>query len=72
MNHLDLVGWINAARYSWAKFRGHDIPFHPATFYLSTADHLAREVDGVQPGPEPIEEDPWDASSEGEGEGGER
>jgi triacylglycerol lipase len=64
VSHLDLVGWINAARYSWAKFRGRNIAFHPATFYLSIADHLAREVDGVQPGPEPIDEDPWDASSE--------
>ncbi len=43
------------------KFRGRDIAFHPATFYLSIADYLAREVDGVRPGPE---EDPWDASSE--------
>ncbi len=48
----------------WAKFRGRNIAFHPATFYLSIADHLAREVDDVQSGPEPIEEDPWDASSE--------
>ena len=64
MNHLDLVGWINAARFRWARFRGHDIRFHPATFYLSVADHLAREVDGVQPEPEPIEADPWDSSSE--------
>ncbi|KAI0003758.1 Alpha/Beta hydrolase protein, partial [Russula compacta] len=64
VNHLDLVGWINAARYSWARFRGRGISFHPGTFYLSNADHLAREVDGVQPAPEPIVEDPWDASSD--------
>ena len=64
VSHLDQVGWINTARYSWARFRGRDIPFHPATFYLSIANHLAREVDGVQPESEPIEEDPWDASSD--------
>jgi len=64
VSHLDQVGWINAARYSWARFRGRDIAFHPATFYLSIANHLAREVDGVQPESEPIEEDPWDASSD--------
>jgi hypothetical protein len=36
------------------------------------ADHLAREVDGVQPESEPVEEDPWDASSDrddGDGDG---
>ncbi|KAI9461182.1 Alpha/Beta hydrolase protein [Russula earlei] len=54
VSHLDLVGWINTARYSWARFRGRDIRFRPATFYLSVAHHLAREVDG----------DPWDASSD--------
>ncbi|KAI0308281.1 Alpha/Beta hydrolase protein [Multifurca ochricompacta] len=63
-SHLDLVGWVNTARYSWARLRGRDIKFHPATFYLAMADHLAREVDGVQPEPESIEEDPWDASSD--------
>jgi len=68
VNHLDLVGWINTARYSWARFRGRDISFHPATFYLSIGDHLARDVDGVQPGSEPIEEDPWDASSDRDGD----
>ncbi|KAH9964254.1 Alpha/Beta hydrolase protein [Russula dissimulans] len=72
VSHLDLVGWINTARYSWARFRGHDIQFHPATFYLSIAHHLAREVDDVQPGPEPIEEDPWDASSDRDDDGGDR
>ncbi|KAN0124638.1 Alpha/Beta hydrolase fold [Lactarius tabidus] len=72
VNHLDLVGWINSARYSWARLRGRDIKFHPATFYLTMADHLAREVDGVQPESEPVEEDPWDASSDrddGDGDG---
>ena len=64
VSHLDLVGWINSARYSWARLRGRDIKFHPATFYLAMADHLAREVDGVQPESEPVEEDPWDASSD--------
>jgi hypothetical protein len=64
VSHLDQVGWINAARYSWARFRGRDIAFHPATFYLSIADHLARDVDGVQPASGAIEEDPWDASSD--------
>ncbi|KAI0275147.1 Alpha/Beta hydrolase protein [Gloeopeniophorella convolvens] len=63
VNHLDLVGWINSARYSWARLRGRAIKFRPATFYLAAADHLAREVDGVQPEPE---EDPWDASSDRE------
>lgn len=69
VNHLDLVGWINSARFSWARLRGRDIKFHPATFYLAMADHLAREVDGVQPELEPVEEDPWDASSDREDNG---
>ncbi|KAH9065676.1 Alpha/Beta hydrolase protein [Lactarius vividus] len=69
VNHLDLVGWINSARFSWARLRGRDIKFHPATFYLTMADHLAREVDGVQPELEPVEEDPWDASSDREDNG---
>lgn len=46
MNHLDLVGWINAARYKWAEFTGREIKFKPATFYLGVADHLARQVEG--------------------------
>ncbi|TFY78332.1 hypothetical protein EWM64_g5680 [Hericium alpestre] len=46
VNHLDLVGWINTARYKWAEFRGKEIKFKPATFYLGVADFLAREVEG--------------------------
>ncbi|KAG5651609.1 hypothetical protein H0H81_008069 [Sphagnurus paluster] len=47
VNHLDLVGWINTARYKWAEIMGKEIKFHPATFYLGIADMLAGEVDGV-------------------------
>ncbi|TRM65945.1 Alpha/Beta hydrolase protein [Schizophyllum amplum] len=46
VNHLDLVGWINAARYKWAEMMGKEISFRPATFYLGIADVLAREVEG--------------------------
>ncbi|KAJ8474508.1 hypothetical protein ONZ51_g7173 [Trametes cubensis] len=46
VNHLDLVGWINTARYKWAEIMGHEIKFKPATFYLGIADHLARVVEG--------------------------
>ena len=46
MNHLDLVGWINTARYKWAEIMGREIKFKPATFYLGIADHLARVVEG--------------------------
>ena len=46
VNHLDLVGWINTARYKWAEFTGREIKFKPATFYLGVADHLARHVEG--------------------------
>ncbi|KAI0034131.1 Alpha/Beta hydrolase protein, partial [Vararia minispora EC-137] len=49
VNHLDLVGWVNAARYKWASFRGKEIHFKPATFYLGIADLLAREVEGQAP-----------------------
>ncbi|KAG2154652.1 Alpha/Beta hydrolase protein [Suillus clintonianus] len=41
VNHLDLVGWTNAARYTWASIWGKDIPFKPASFYLGVADLLA-------------------------------
>ncbi|KAG1749811.1 Alpha/Beta hydrolase protein [Suillus paluster] len=41
VNHLDLVGWTNAARYTWAAIRGKEIPFKPASFYLGVADLLA-------------------------------
>ena len=46
VNHLDLVGWINTARYKWAEIMGKEIKFRPATFYLGIADMLAREVEG--------------------------
>ncbi|KDQ63367.1 hypothetical protein JAAARDRAFT_376099 [Jaapia argillacea MUCL 33604] len=46
VNHLDLVGWINTARYKWAEIMGREIKFRPATFYLGIADYLAREVEG--------------------------
>jgi len=46
VNHLDLVGWINTARYKWAEIMGKEIQFRPATFYLGIADMLAREVEG--------------------------
>ena len=46
VNHLDLVGWINTARYKWAEIMGKEIKFHPATFYLGIVDMLAREVEG--------------------------
>lgn len=47
VNHLDLVGWINAARYKWAELTGREIKFRPATFYLGIADWLAAEVERV-------------------------
>ena len=46
VNHLDLVGWINTARYKWAEMRGKEIKFRPTAFYLGIADMLAREVEG--------------------------
>ncbi|KIM47829.1 hypothetical protein M413DRAFT_61915 [Hebeloma cylindrosporum] len=46
VNHLDLVGWINTARYKWAEMMGKEIKFRPATFYMGIADMLAREVEG--------------------------
>lgn len=55
VNHLDLVGWINSARYKWAEILGKEIKFRPATFYLGIADMLAKEVEGQK--------------DEGEGEG---
>ncbi|KAF7799304.1 hypothetical protein EIP86_010536 [Pleurotus ostreatoroseus] len=42
VNHLDLVGWINTARYKWAEIMGREIKFKPTTFYLGIADHLAK------------------------------
>ena len=49
MNHLDLVGWINTARYKWAELMGNKIKFKPATFYLGIVDHLAKAVEGLKP-----------------------
>ncbi|ESK98102.1 triacylglycerol lipase [Moniliophthora roreri MCA 2997] len=49
VNHLDLVGWINTARYKWAEMTGREIKFRPATFYLGIADMLAKEVEGQGP-----------------------
>jgi triacylglycerol lipase len=48
VNHLDLVGWINTARYKWAEIMGKEIKFRPATFYLGIVDMLAGEVEAVQ------------------------
>lgn len=48
VNHLDLVGWINTARYKWAEIMGKEIKFRPATFYLGIVDMLAAEVENVQ------------------------
>lgn len=47
VNHLDLVGWINTARYKWAELMGNKINFKPATFYLGIMDHLAKTVEGL-------------------------
>ncbi|KAE9408286.1 alpha/beta-hydrolase [Gymnopus androsaceus JB14] len=52
VNHLDLVGWINPARFKWAEMTGKQINFRPATFYLGVADMIARDVDGVVDEPE--------------------
>lgn len=46
VSHLDLIGWINMARYKWAEITGREIKFKPATFYLGVADHIARVVEG--------------------------
>jgi triacylglycerol lipase len=40
VQHADLVGWTNAARYQWAKVSGREIHFKPASFYLSIAGTL--------------------------------
>ncbi|GJE87568.1 lipase 2 [Phanerochaete sordida] len=48
VNHLDLVGWVNTARYKWAEIMGREIKFKPATFYLGIADHLARVAEGQE------------------------
>jgi len=46
VNHLDLVGWVNPARFKFAEMMGREIKFRPATFYLGIADMLAGEVEG--------------------------
>lgn len=46
VNHSDLVGWVDNARYTWAEWTGRSINFKPATFYLEMVDHLARVVEG--------------------------
>jgi Mn-dependent DtxR family transcriptional regulator len=47
VNHLDLVGWVNTARYKWAELTGKSIRFKPASFYLEVAARLAEEVEGI-------------------------
>ncbi|KAF4573100.1 hypothetical protein EYR36_007610 [Pleurotus pulmonarius] len=68
VNHLDLVGWINTARYKWAEIVGKEIKFRPATFYLAVADMLAGEVEG-QPKLEGQEEGPSGAGGSAAGKG---
>ncbi|PCH33909.1 alpha/beta-hydrolase [Wolfiporia cocos MD-104 SS10] len=46
VNHLELIGWVNSARYKWAEIMGRELKFRPVTFYLGIADHLARVVEG--------------------------
>lgn len=52
VSHLDLIGWINTARYKWAEIMGREVKFKPASFYLGIADHLARVVEGQERRPE--------------------
>ncbi|KAF7436617.1 hypothetical protein PC9H_003450 [Pleurotus ostreatus] len=68
VNHLDLVGWINTARYKWAEIVGKEIKFRPATFYLAVADMLAGEVEG-QPKLAGQEEGPSGAGGSAAGKG---
>ncbi|KAJ3575983.1 hypothetical protein NP233_g744 [Leucocoprinus birnbaumii] len=58
VNHLDLVGWINTARYKWAEIMGKEIKFRPATFYLGIVDMLAREVEGQKDAAEAEDTEP--------------
>jgi triacylglycerol lipase len=60
VNHLDLVGWVNTARYKWAEIMGKEIKFHPATFYLGIADMLAREVEGQGQDQDQVDQDSHD------------
>ncbi|WRT65552.1 uncharacterized protein IL334_002497 [Kwoniella shivajii] len=43
VNHLDLVGWVNSIKYTFAGWTGKPIAFKPATFYLEVADYLAEQ-----------------------------
>jgi len=53
VNHLDLVGWVNTARYKWAELMGKEITrFKPASFYLEVTSKLAEEVEGLRMGDE--------------------
>jgi triacylglycerol lipase len=65
VNHLDLVGWINEARYKWAEIMGKEIKFRPATFYMGIVDMLAKNVEGQQDDQTKAE----NASAKEEGEG---
>ena len=67
VNHLDLVGWINPARYKWAEFTGREIKFKPATFYLGIVDHLARVVEGQKNEGENTNDDSAEGTRAGEG-----
>ncbi|KAI0706121.1 Alpha/Beta hydrolase protein [Cytidiella melzeri] len=66
VNHLDLVGWVNTARYKWAAIMGREIKFKPATFYLGVADHLARVVEGHARPHEQLEESAPEGSATAE------
>ncbi|KAG9001785.1 hypothetical protein FRB94_000634 [Tulasnella sp. JGI-2019a] len=48
VNHLDLVGWNNAAKYTWMELTGRPIGFKAATFYLRAVDSIARDVEGQE------------------------
>ncbi|KAF9508264.1 hypothetical protein BS47DRAFT_1366065 [Hydnum rufescens UP504] len=56
VNHPDLVGWVNTARYKWADLTGKSIQYKAATFYLQIADMLAERVE-MQPELETTEAD---------------
>ena len=45
---MDLIGWVNTARYKWAEFTGKSLKFKPASFYLEVASTLAEEVEGLK------------------------
>jgi triacylglycerol lipase len=48
VSHLDLIGWVNTARYKWAELTGKSLKFKPASFYLEVASTLAEEVEGLK------------------------